>query len=113
VDAIVGIGRIDIDRSTVTVSVTILVDNSIDVVSVVADNVGITPVSSGSIDNHRIAMSTVGIDDGGTSVIPTVVPVTIDNDSLAVTVSTSTVSLDDRGVMSMSTWTTGRCRWCR
>lgn len=90
-DTIVFVHRVDVDWSTVSVSVTVRVDDSIGIVPVISDNVGIPSVSSVVIDNHRSIL-----------VMPTAMHVTIDNDSLAVTVSTSTTGFDDGGVVSVS-----------
>ena len=90
-NTIVIVCRLDVDRSTVSVSMTILVDDGIGIVRPVSDNVGVTSVSPDTVDNHR-----------GILVVPAVTPVTIDNNSFTVTVSTSTTSFDHGGIVSVS-----------
>jgi hypothetical protein len=66
---IVSVTRLDVNGTTVSVAVTILVDDGIGVFSVITDNVDLGRVSfvvvaAVTIDNNSVAVSTVG-DDGG------------------------------------------------
>lgn len=101
-DMVATVGRLDIDRSSVTVSMTVLIDDSIGVLSIVTNNVRISSVSSIAINNHGIAMSTISLDDGGTTMVSAVMPVSVDNHSLAMPMPTSPAGLDNGRIVPVS-----------